>query len=413
MLGSMRRGIAVTIAPVLIAAGAVTALVIGGPSAGATEEFYQPPSPLPAGEAGDVIRSEPSTFSGARATRIMYLSQDINEEPMAVTGTVLVPDKPWNGPGPRPIVAYATPTVGAGDQCAPSKTMAGEGQASLLSVAHSLFINPLLDKGIAVAQTDYQGLGTPGDHTYMMREPQAHAVLDVIRAAQRLPGTGLPSDGPVGITGYSQGGGASAAAAELAASYAPELDVRGAYVGAPPADLAAVGASADGGYAGAVVGLAVYGARAAYPELDIDALLNDRGRQALDDAAELCLVDGVLRYPFLNTKDMTADGRPISEYLAEEPYSTVVEEQRIGNIAPTVPTLVEHTPTDDLVPYAQGKQMARDWCELGAEVQFRDVHTLPLLLSHVSAALPASGNSATWLADRFAERPATSNCGQF
>lgn len=174
-----------------------------------------------------------------------------------------------------------------------------------------------------------------------------------------------------------------------------------------------MGASADGGYAGAVVGLAVYGARAAYPELDIDALLNDRGRQALDDAAELCLVDGVLRYPFLNTKDMTADGRPISEYLAEEPYSTVVEEQRIGNIAPTVPTLVEHTPTDDLVPYAQGKQMARDWCELGAEVQFRDVHTLPLLLSHVSAALPASGNSATWLADRFAERPATSNCGQF
>src|SRR5438067_2158643 len=78
---------------------------------------------------------------------------------------------------------------------------------------------------------------------------QAHAVLDAIRAAQRLPEANLPDDGPVAIAGYSQGGGASAAAAELQPSYAPELKLKGAYAGAVPADLAEVAKNLDGHYA--------------------------------------------------------------------------------------------------------------------------------------------------------------------
>ena len=59
---------------------------------------------------------------------------------------------------------------------------------------------------------DYEGLGTAGVHTYMDRVSQGRATLDVIRAAQRLDGTGLSAGSPVGIMGYSQGGGAAAAA---------------------------------------------------------------------------------------------------------------------------------------------------------------------------------------------------------
>jgi pimeloyl-ACP methyl ester carboxylesterase len=104
----------------------------------------------------------------------------------------------------------------------------------------SLFIKGLIERGYAVALTDYQGLGTAGVHTYMNRVAQGRAVLDAVRAAQRLSGSGLSSLNPVGLVGYSQGGGASAAAAELAASYAPELKVKGAVAGAVPADLGAV-----------------------------------------------------------------------------------------------------------------------------------------------------------------------------
>ncbi|MDT0308976.1 lipase family protein [Streptomyces sp. DSM 44917] len=407
---SLRRLSAVLVA---LVAGVVALIVVPG-TAGADEAFYQPPSPLPAGEDGDVIRSQPSDVAGGEATRIMYLSRDTHGNRIPVTGTVIVPDRPWNGPGERPIVAYAPFTSGMGDRCAPSKTIAGEGNSGLPVDIHGLFIGPLLDRGIAVAQTDYEGFGTPGDHTYVIRQAEAHAVLDVLRAAQRLEGAGLPSDGPVGITGYSQGGGASAAAAELAASYAPELDVRGAYAGAPPADLSVLAESLDGSYTAGFLGFSLISLNAAYPELDILGLASDRGRELFERGRDACLTDSIFGYAFQRSSTWTADGRPVAEYLDEEPFASVVAEQRIGNIAPEVPVLVEHARNDDIVPYGQGRQMARDWCAAGAEsVQFRDIFSLVPLFSHASAALNAATNSANWLQGRFSGTEPGSNCGSF
>ena len=42
----------------------------------------------------------------------------------------------------------------------------------------------LLSRGYAVVMPDYEGLGTPGVHTYVNRLAEAHAVLDAARARQ-------------------------------------------------------------------------------------------------------------------------------------------------------------------------------------------------------------------------------------
>lgn len=76
-------------------------------------------------------------------------------------------------------------------------------------------------RGFAVVATDYEDLGTPGVHTYINRLAWPQALLDAARTAKRLPDTSLASDGPVAPRGYSQGGGANAAAVELASGYAP------------------------------------------------------------------------------------------------------------------------------------------------------------------------------------------------
>ncbi|MDT0307370.1 lipase family protein [Streptomyces sp. DSM 44917] len=365
-------------------------------------DFYAPPSPLPEGEDGDVIRTEPVESGNAQVTRVMYLSRDAHGEPTAVTGLVVVPETRWDGPGERPVVAYAPGTAGVGDDCAPSKSYS------------DLLLRPLLDRGFAVVQTDYQGLGTPGDHTYVIREAQAHSVLDSLRAAQRLPGTGLAPDGPVGITGYSEGGNAAAAAAELAADYAPELDVRGVYAGAVPADLSVIAESLDGQYAVGFLGYALIGLNQAYPELDILGLANDRGREFFERARTVCAGEAMTAFAFTRTSSLTRDGRPVAEYTDEEPFASVMDQVRIGNIAPEVPVLVEHARNDDIVPYGQGRQMARDWCAAGAEqVEFRNIFSLIPLFSHVTAGLSAHFHSADWLADRFAGERAGSNCGRF
>jgi hypothetical protein len=60
--------------------------------------------------------------------------------------------------------------------------------------------------------------------------------LDSVRAVQRLPELDL-AHSPVALAGYSRGGMASAWAAALAPSYAPELDIAAVAAGGIPADL--------------------------------------------------------------------------------------------------------------------------------------------------------------------------------
>ena len=197
---------------------------------GQYEEFYTPPDPLPAGVPGDLIRTEPSRLvlepSGqlgafvATGIRIMYRSTDARGNPNAVTGTYFEPDNPWPGNGPRPLIAYAPGTQGQGDQCAPSRMFnQGIHFSSGLDIMFNyeeLFVATMVARGFAVVVTDYEGLGTPGVHTYVNRVAEGQALADAARAAMRLPGTSLDPHGPVAFWGYSQGGGAAASAAGLA-----------------------------------------------------------------------------------------------------------------------------------------------------------------------------------------------------
>ncbi|MGW3964684.1 lipase family protein [Amycolatopsis sp. NPDC005003] len=395
-----------------VATVSVLALATLGPPPASAASFYDPPSPLPAGGNGDVIRHETSTFyidpiqlikADANVQRIMYRSTDTHGSPIAVTGTVLTPRSAWHGAGVRPIVSYAVGTQGEGDDCAPSKALAAGFEYE------GPFIAGLLTRGYGVVVTDYEGLGTPGDHTYVNRASEGHAVLDAIRAAQRLPEAGLPDDGPVAIAGYSQGGGASAAAAELQPSYAPELKLKGAYAGAVPADLAEVAKNLDGHYAFGFLAFAMVSMNYAYPELNIPGLLNARGKQLFEQVRTECTVEAIAAHAFTHSETLTADGRPVTGFLGEEPYASRVGEQKIGTLKPTAPVLIVHSALDDIVPYAQDRDLGRTWCGKGVKVQF----STTLIPTHVLAAVRAFPEAFAWLEGRFAGRQAPVNCGWF
>ncbi|SDD61470.1 lipase family protein [Actinokineospora iranica] len=413
---SLRRGLVATVSATLVAAGAVAVSAVSGPSAIAadTTSVYVPPSSLPSGQNGDIIKSQPSTFNGAKATRIQYLSRDNKDKPVAVSGTVLVPNAAWTGSGERPIVAYAPFTFGMGEQCAPSKTMAGEG-GDMVSGFQNSFVSSLLNAGFAVAQTDYIGpwVQGSGEHPYVNRLAEAHTVLDVIRAAQRLPGTGLPSSGPVGIAGYSEGGSAAASAAELAATYAPELNVKGVYAGAPPADKAVLAKSLDGGMYAAFLGYALIGINQAYPEANMMGLANQAGADMFLAARKTCTLDAVFKFMGTQTSKLTKDGKPVSSYLSQPPFDAIIAENKIGNIKPAMPVMVQHGSMDDVIPVAVGKQMAKDWCGKGANVQWKDLTSFSPFLSHAMGMMSASGDATSFLKGAFAGQAGAGNCGKF
>lgn len=443
-----RRCATVTVRPVQRILGLLTVLITSGclaasPVAMADRnhdpkynedeyaEFYTPPNPLPPGSPGDIVRSEPSRLvlepSGqlgailATGTRIMYRSTDTRGNPDVVTGTYFEPDNPWPGAGPRPLIVFGPGTQGQGDQCAPSRLFnQGIHFAPYLDVTFNyeeLFVATMVARGFAIVMTDYEGLGTPGVHTYVGRVTEGQAMIDAGRAAMRLPGTSLDPHGPVAFWGYSQGGGAAASAAELASSYGPDLHVVGSYAGAPPADLTELFPYADGSVLVGVVGYALNSVIAAYPEAApaIRAKMTPRGADLLAKTQDQCIVETAAKFAFRHLQPYFTED--ISVLVDEQPFKDLFDQQRIGRLKPNAPVLVDSNRFDPLVPWTAANQMGRDWCAQGADVDFRTNEQPPFLnklaVNHALTLLVDGEPALQWIAARFNGEPTTPNCGEF
>lgn len=373
--------------------------------------FSIPPAGVGEANPGALLRHRGWTFlqdpisrtevPGVKVTQLLYRSTGSSGRPNAVTGTLLVPEGPWTGAGPRPLVSFAIGTHGLGDSCAPSRLLAQGLEYEAWA------IRQLLGAGWAVVVSDLEGLGTPGVHPYNVGRSAGYAVLDAARAALRVPDTGLGPDTPVGIMGYSQGGGTAAWAAELAAGYAPELRLVGVAAGGVPADLEAVARSNEGGPFIGLVLLTALGFDAAYPELRLDDYLNDRGRELMAEGRDTCIVSipgiSVLGRVAGSWTDAYVGG---TNPLQVPAWRARLAENRLGRSAPKVPVLMQHGFFDTIVPFAQAEQLRTQWCAAGTPVTWR-TH---LFAEHIIGYVLAAGPAIEFLAARFDGRPTPGNC---
>ncbi len=143
--------------------------------------------------------------------------------------------------------------------------------------------------------------------------------------------------------------------------------------------------------------------------------LNDRGRAILDELSTECIGDTILEHPFLRTESLTEDGKSMLDNLKSIPEAgLILDEQRIGRSTPSAPVMITSGLNDDTVPYGQARQLATDWCERGASVEFRTNPLPPILQGGV---LPNhfgpqlidgyGGEASQFLMDRFADVPVT------
>ncbi|MDI9894203.1 lipase family protein [Rhodococcus sp. IEGM 1381] len=164
-------------------------------------------------------------LSGVNAAKVVYRSVQPGVGEREVSGSVFTPegDAPDGG---WPVISYAHGTTGIEQACAPSES------SSLLGA--SALVQGFTTAGFAVAITDYEGLGHPGNHAYLDNIAAGYDVIDAVRALRIV----FPDVGTRWAAfGGSQGGGAAWAASELAGSYAPELDLVGAAALAPAANM--------------------------------------------------------------------------------------------------------------------------------------------------------------------------------
>lgn len=260
--------------------------------------FYDPPSPLPFGEPGAVIKTGgvPDAPSGLRIQRIMYHSRTNDDADIATTGLLVLPsgDPPAGG---WPLLVAAHGTTGIVQECGPSVAPFSVGLGAMNSY-YDFFFKYWVDRGFAVVGADYQGEGAPGPYSFLVGKVEGQNVLDSARAAFRIHGDKL--SGQMIIYGHSQGGNSAGFAALMLPSYAPELNNVGTILAAPAAELEDLLARAYRGGAGATVPneavvffyLALLSYQDSYDGLDANDLLLDYGRQGIDIFQNVCATTG-------------------------------------------------------------------------------------------------------------------------
>ncbi|BAW06136.1 lipase [Nocardia seriolae] len=259
----------------LLATGPLTATALADPPASAA---------APGAVIGDEALPGNLWIAGTGSARkLTYWTRDSADQPALSTGVVFTPAG-TPPPGGWPVLSWEHGTVGIGDDCAPS--VAGRTERDMG------FLATWMKQGYAIVATDYIGLGTPGVHAYLDGRAEAHAAIDMVRAARAVDSS-LASKW-VAI-GQSQGGGATVFTASLATRYAPELDYRGAVATGPASnvvdaatligpDTPAIGSSHITAYATYVFN----GVKAARPDFDLDSYLTPLGKQLVTDAQTLC-----------------------------------------------------------------------------------------------------------------------------
>ena len=349
--------------------------------------------------AGTLLRYEPLKLPSlyrAKAWRVVYVTHDYANRPILASGTVVLSGYAPKRTGDRAIVAWAHPTVGIARRCAPSLRQSPIGSID--------GFDAMISRGMIITSTDYPGLGTVGPTGYLVGKGQAYAVLDSVRAARQIPEVG--GSPKFGLWGFSQGGHAALFAANLAASYAPEMKLMGVAATAPPTDLPRLFRATANTMGGRVLTALTVGSWSRKYAVPLNTIADPQAISDIYGLNQYCMddMDGLmklykaqipLKHRFLN-----ADPSAIA------PWSQLMIDNSVRGLPAAVPAFIAQGQQDDIVLPAVTSQYFRQICREGNVVKFVAIPAA----GHGGSVKASSKDAVAWLADRINGKPAPSSC---
>ena len=355
--------------------------------------------PAPARAApGDVVSSMPigGAPDGSAAYRIRYRSSDKDGRPIIVSGAVIVPigTAPAGG---RPVVVWAHGASGVAQGCGLSDKPVLYDQVAGLSA--------LLAAGYVVAAPDYQGLGAPGTHPFLVGTAAAHNLLDSVRAVRKM--AVAKASNRFALWGESQGGFSVLWGGKLAARYAPELRLVGVAAAAPPTD---VKANLTGGTNAAVRAFLTAYAAESWSKVygvPLTSVVKPATAKLISAIARNCVtLDGFALRTKIGMMRLAYQLRRVD--LAASPrWAALMQQNSVTPAGLTMPLFIAQGSADAIVAPAVTHSLVDKLCKRGAALRF-----LPIDKGdHVSVGKRSAPEVVEWLADRFAGRPAPADCG--
>jgi acetyl esterase/lipase len=262
----------------------------------------------------------------------------------------------------------------------------------------------MLRRGYVIAATDYPGLGSAGEHPYLLGTSEAYAVLDSVRAARELPDAKAQKH--FAVWGHSQGGHAALFTGQLAASYAPELKLAGVAAAAPATylvDLFEADRHTQSGLT--LTSMALLSWSKLY-NLPTQGIVDPGAMAAFERVANDCLEN------LSQMLQLEQDARPLMrDFLKTDPtrlpqWRMLMDVNTPGQVPAGAPVFIAQGTADTTVPPPITRKYAEQLCKEKEAVTFR----LFPGTSHVFIARDSSFSAVEWISDRFAGRPAPNNC---
>lgn len=403
----------------------------------AVPAFYQSlPSLNAEGKLGEVVKTEavPTSIPGAEAWRIAYVSSDVQERKTITTALVVVPTTPAPEGG-RPIAAWAHGTTGTAQSCGPSQLLdpAQPLNQYFLVGGNSWTdyglpaVNELIKEGYVVVATDYQGLGGGGRHQYAVAATNGRDVINSVRAAASM------AEAKAGrkalVYGWSQGGGATLAAAGLTDYIAQQGTAADGisfvgFVALAPDDVGAMAPASTFDEPTAqklMAGLAesfganvfnfthfsmfAWGTSAAF-NLPLEDLFTAEGARALDTILlNKCMHTAADTVQFAYGADYkTLLKAPMTNAQA---WANAFVKGSVSADKPVAPVIIYWGTKDTVVPPVMGEIYRAQKCKLGANVTRVQLAGEQTHFSTPGAAEPLY---LPWIKDRFAGKPLPDGC---
>jgi hypothetical protein len=382
---------------------------------------YTGPPPLQSITPGTVLktRSFPYHLFGfptlLKATQLLYRSTSQTDKPTINVTSVIAPPIQFDK---TKVISYQSAYDSLNQNDEPSYAISGGLRlGGIVPQVEAAVFAPFLAEGYTVIVPD-----TEGQRADFAAGPEyGMNTLDSIRAA--FNSSTIPGDARVAMLGYSGGAIATEWAAELAPTYADDVNEHliGAAMGGVLVDPAHNLHYVEGtSFWSGVMPMALAGIARAF-EIDLTPYLNPQGKRVLSEMQTASIVNVLGQYPGLKWNDLVIPEYPTPESLPL--YVRCANQLIMGTGGtPTIPLYIgqgangelELTPGnkkgvgagDGVMIAGDVRTLARGYCAKGAKVHYEQYDAL----SHIWSLPVWLPNSIAWIKERFAGLPAIENC---
>lgn len=331
------------------------------------DSFYSWSGTIPE-TPGTVVRTE--TYDGvvpdgAKAVKILYSTTYSDGSPALASAVVTYPTS--TSDGKRTVLAWEHGTTGVAQSCGPSVGSEALTEEAIPGISRAI------ERGWVIVATDYPGQGTSGKYPYLVGQGEGRATLDAIRAATHIQEAHASEH--AWIWGHSQGGHAALWAGQIAADYAPDIDVLGVAALSAARDPLSLAASVVDAQSSAlskvVIALVLVPYAEEYSDVHLNDVVNPAGIGIVKAFASRCVTE----------KPTTVSaGVALALGLDKPLYSIDISDgairdrlaQNIASGDVPAPIFLGQGVEDEVIPISMQRSFASELCAAGKTVSVHE-----------------------------------------